>query len=141
MFRSHVFTCCKWGAIGFGKCDLSDNQNRQTQDKESTSCTLNGIHCNREKIGERLAQLTVVLPGFLYLGPNFQGEGGGGKKWEGQMNISVSAPFHFNIREIEIFLLFPFFIYKVERLQTPPSLLFINLSPLTAFALTLNHSS
>jgi hypothetical protein len=90
MFRSHVFTCCNWGAIGFGKCNLSENQSRQTQDKESTSCTLNGIHCNREKIGERLAQLTVVLPGFLYLGPNFQGEG---KKWEGQMNISVPAPF------------------------------------------------
>ena len=102
MLRSHVFTRFNWSAIRFGKCNLSDNQCHKTRDKESTR---NGIHCNRERIGERLAQLSTVLPGFLYLFPQLQGEG---KKWEGHIHQSPHLPFqHTGNRDFS-------FLIKVE---------------------------
>lgn len=136
MLRSHVFARFNWSAIRFGKCNLSDNQCRKTRDKESTR---NGIHCNRERIDERLAQLSTVLPGFLYLFPQLQGEG---KKWEGQIRLSPHLPFqHTGNRDFSKYIFFSFLI-KVEVFK--PRHLFCPLTPwvsfpLTTFRLSLKH--
>ena len=135
MLRSHVFARFNWSAIRFGKCNLSDNQCRKTRDKESTR---NGIHCNRERIDERLAQLSTVLPRFLYLFPQLQGEG---KKWEGQIRLSPHLPFqHTGNRDFSKY--FFFLSHQGRSLRTPPSLLSINAMvsfPLTTFRLSLKH--